>query len=58
MSVAGVKINKTMIEMAKGFTLKRALMMLGGKVSKEDILKINDMLNKIKKKNKEKAPRF
>lgn len=49
-SVAGVKINKTMIEMAKGFTLKRALMMLGGKVSKEDILKINDMLNKIKKK--------
>lgn len=50
MSVAGVKINKTMIEMAKGFTLKRALMMLGGKVSKEDILKINDMFNKIKKK--------
>lgn len=50
MSVAGVKINKTMIEMGKGFTLKRALMMLGGKVSKEDILKINDMLNKIKKK--------
>lgn len=50
MSVAGVKINKTMIEMAKGFTLKRALMMLGGKVSKDDILKINDMLNKIKKK--------
>lgn len=50
MSVTGVKINKTMIEMAKGFTLKRALMMLGGKVSKEDILKINDMLNKIKKK--------
>lgn len=50
MSVVGVKINKTMIEMAKGFTLKRALMMLGGKVSKEDILKINDMLNKIKKK--------
>ncbi len=31
-------------------TPKRALMMLGGKVSKEDILKINDMLNKIKKK--------
>ena len=50
MSVAGVKINKTMIEMAKGFTLRRALMMLGGKVSKEDNLKINDMLNKIKKK--------
>ncbi len=50
MSVAGIKLNKTMIELAKGFTLKRALMMLGGKVSKEDILKINAMLNKIKKK--------
>lgn len=50
MSVAGVKINKTMIELVKGFTLKRALMMLGGRVGKEDILKINAMLNKIKKK--------
>ena len=50
MSVAGVKINKTMLELVKGFTLKRALMMLGGRVGKEDILKINAMLNKIKKK--------
>lgn len=48
--VSGFKINKTMIAMAKGFTLKRALMMMGGKISKEDILKINSSLNKIKKK--------
>ena len=49
-SIAGFKINKTMLGIAKGFTLKRALMMMGGKFSKEDILKINSMLNKIKKK--------
>ena len=48
--VAGFKVNKTMLSIAKGFTLKRALMMMGGKMSKEDILKINSMLNKIKKK--------
>ena len=39
-----------MINMAMGFTLKRALMMLGGKFTKEQVLKINDDLNKIKKK--------
>ena len=49
-SIAGFKINKTMLGIAKGFTLKRALMMMGDKMSKEDILKINSMLNKIKKK--------
>lgn len=49
-NIAGFKINKTMIGIAKGFTLKRALMMMGGKFTKEDILKINAMLNKIKKK--------
>lgn len=48
--VAGFKVNKTMLSIAKGFTLKRALTMMGGKISKEDILKINAMLNKIKKK--------
>lgn len=48
--IAGFKINKTMLGIAKGFTLKRALMMMGGKFTKEDILKINSMLNKIKKK--------
>ena len=49
-SISGFDINKTMIEMAKGFTIKRILMMIGGKMSKEDILEINRALNKIKKK--------
>lgn len=49
-NIAGFKINKTMLGIAKGFTLKRALMMMGGRFTKEDILKINSMLNKIKKK--------
>lgn len=43
-------INKTMIDMIKGFTVKRGLMMLGGKFTKEQILEINAMLNKVKKK--------
>ncbi|MGN0523208.1 MAG: glycoside hydrolase family 2 TIM barrel-domain containing protein [Eubacterium sp.] len=51
-SVAGFKINKTMIEMAKGFVLRRALSMLGGNFTKEQILGINKKLNKIKKKSK------
>ena len=41
-----------MLEMAKGFSLKRALSMIGGNVTKEEILKINKKLNKIKKKTK------
>ena len=52
MSAAGFKINKTMLDMAKGFTIKRVFMMLGGKFTKEQILEINSMLNKIKKKSK------
>lgn len=52
MSLAGFKINKTMIEMGKGFTVKRVFMMLGGKFTKEQILEINAVLNKIKKPNK------
>lgn len=52
MSAAGFKINKTMMDMAKGFTIKRVFMMLGGKFTKEQILEINSMLNKIKKKSK------
>lgn len=52
LSVAGFKPNKTMLEMAKGFSLKRALSMIGGNVTKEEILKINKKLNKIKKKTK------
>ena len=50
MSVMGFKINKTMLDIAKGFALKRAFSMLGGKFTKEQILTINQRLNKIKKK--------
>ncbi len=48
--VAGFKINKIMLDIAKGFALKRAFSMLGGKFTKEQILGINKKLNKIKKK--------
>ncbi len=51
-SIMGFSINKTMIDMAKGFTVKRVLMMLGGKFTKEQILEINAQLNKIKKPKK------
>ena len=34
----------------KGFTVKRAFMMMGGKFTKEQILEVNDMLNKVKRK--------
>ena len=47
---AGLKINKDLIEMAKGFSLKRIVMMAGGLFSKEQVLAINAQLNKIKKK--------
>ncbi len=49
-----MKVNKSMIKslygMVKGFTIKRAFMMLGNKFTKEQILEVNAMLNKIKKK--------
>ena len=49
-----MKVNKSMIKslygMVKGFTIKRAFMMLGNKFTKEQILQVNAMLNKIKKK--------
>jgi len=51
LSVAGFKINKTMLDIAKGFALKRAFSMLGGKFTKEQILGLNKKLNKIKKKH-------
>ena len=48
------KINKSMIQsllgMVKGFTVKRTFSMTGNKFSKEQILEVNAMLNKIKKK--------
>lgn len=50
--VMGFTINKNMIELAKSFTVKRAVMMLGEKFSKEQILEINAALNKIKKPKK------
>ncbi len=51
LSAAGFKINKTMIEIAKGFALKRAFSMLGAKFTKEQILGLNKKLNKIRKKH-------
>lgn len=53
-SFAGFKLNKSMLELAKSFTVKRILMMLGDTFTKEQILEINVMLNKIKKKQREK----
>lgn len=50
-SIAGFKINKTMLDIAKGFALRRAFSMLGGKFTKEQILGLNKKLNKIKKKS-------
>lgn len=45
-------ISKDMIEMFKGFTVRRGISMLGGRFSKEQILEINHKLNRIKKRNK------
>ncbi|MBR3755422.1 MAG: glycoside hydrolase family 2 protein [Clostridia bacterium] len=54
--VAGFKLDMGMIKnvygMAKGFTVKRIFSMLGGKFTKEQILEINAMLNKVKKPKK------
>ena len=54
---SGIKINKSMLkglyDMASGFTVKRVFSMIGGgKFTKEQILEINAILNKVKKKNK------
>ncbi len=54
---SGIKINKSMLKglyaMASGFTVKRVFSMIGGgKFTKEQILEINAILNKVKKKNK------
>ncbi len=50
--IGGFKVTPAMIKniygMAKGFTIKRACSMLGGALSKEQILEINAKLNKIK----------
>ncbi len=56
MEVAGFKISVGMLKnlygMAKGFTIKRVFSMLGGKFTKEQILEINAILNKVKKPKK------
>ena len=48
----GMKINKSLIDMGKSFTVKRVCMMAGGLFTKEQILDINARLNKIKKPKK------
>ena len=56
LEVAGFQLSAGMIKniygMAKGFTIKRVFSMLGGKFTKEQILEINTMLNKVKKPKK------
>lgn len=48
--VMGFSISKEMIELAKGFTVKRVLSMVGAGLTKEQYLKLNASLNKIRKK--------
>ena len=56
LEVAGFKLSMPMIKsfygMAKGFTVKRAFSMMGGKFTREQILEINSMLNKVSKPKK------
>ncbi len=51
-----IKLNKNIIQMVQGFTVKRALSMVGmmgmEALSKEEMLEINRKLNKIKKRKK------
>ena len=50
--IGGFKVTPAMLKniygMAKGFTIKRACSMLGGALSKDQILEINKKLNKVK----------
>ena len=54
--MAGFQVTPAMLKniygMAKGFTIKRALSMLGNGFTKEEILGLNAKLNKIKKAKK------
>ncbi len=56
MEVAGFSFSMGMLKnvmgLAKGFTPKRAFSMMGGKFTKEQILEINAILNKVKKPKK------
>lgn len=49
-SVAGFPVNRTMLQMAMGFSFKRILSMTGIKLSKEELLAVNRKFNKIKKR--------
>lgn len=49
LSIMGMPVGKQMIEMGKGFTVKRALTMASGMFTKEQILEFNAILNKVKK---------
>ena len=51
-NVMGFKPSKEMLQLGYGFTVKRIISMLGGKFTKEQILKINAILNKVKKPKK------
>ena len=51
-NVMGFKPSKEMLQLGYGFTVKRVISMLGGKFTKEQILKINAILNKVKKPKK------
>ena len=56
LEIAGFELSMGMIKnvygMAKGFTVKRAFSMMGGKFTKEQILEVNAILNKVKKSKK------
>ncbi len=56
--IAGFKVTPAMLKniygMAKGFTIKRCISMLGGSFTKEQILELNAKLNKVKAPNKNK----
>ncbi len=50
--VMGFKLNSTMLDLVKGFSIKRVCMMASGIFTKEQILDANKTLNKIKKPQK------
>ena len=49
----GHEINKSMMQVAMGFTVKRGINMMGGLFTKEDILALNAKLNRIRKPKKQ-----
>lgn len=51
----GMKINKSMIEMGKGFSVKRVCMMAGGLFTKEQILETTQALTRLRKSRNKKA---